>query len=547
MIASNPRSTFDRVRRVRRILCIFPRYAHSFGTFQYAYPLLPGVRAFMPPQGLLLMAAYLPRQWEVRFVDENIRPADRDDYLWADAVFISGMHVQRPQVQRINAAAHRYGRLTVLGGPSVSACPDYYPDVDILHLGEIGDATEALIRHLDAQVTRPAAQIVLETAHRLPMTEFPQPAYHLIDMRQYFLGSIQFSSGCPFLCEFCDIPALYGRNPRLKQPAQVLAELDAMLAAGARTGIYFVDDNFIANPAAARELLPHLIDWQRRRGYPVNFACEATLNLAQFPDILEQMRLADFRTVFVGIETPRPEALKRMQKTQNMRQPILQSIQTLNAHGLEVVSGIIMGLDSDTSDTADHILDFIETSRIPMLTINLLYALPKTTLYDRLAAADRIIDQPGRASNVQFNMPYEQVLHMWRRVIAEAYDPARLFARFREQTRICFPHRHQPQKRSVTRDRLTFGLGVIARTLRHVGWQADYRRQFWRLAVPLLARGRMEEVIHIGLVSHHLIQYARQCATAEAEPSFYADPNRTPRVKPQPVPLSISSGNHNAR
>jgi radical SAM superfamily enzyme YgiQ (UPF0313 family) len=514
-----------RPRNRRRILCVFPQYAPSFGTFQHAYPLLPGIKAFMPPQGILLIAAYLPRQWEVRFVDENIRPVADRDLAWADVVFMSGMHVQRRFIERINAAAHRHGKLTVLGGPSVSACPEYYHDVDVLHVGEIGDATDALFRMLDRSVERSGRHLIFETGDRLDLTKFPRPAYHLLNLRHYFLGSIQFSSGCPFLCEFCDIPALYGRNPRLKAPQQIMRELDAMLAAGVRGAVYFVDDNFIANPGAAREMLPHLVDWQRRNHYPIEFSCEATLNLAQQDDILEQMQQAAFRTVFCGIETPEPHALPQLQKKQNIRRPILESIERLNRYGMEVVSGIIMGLDTDSPDTDQRILDFIRDSKIPMLTVNLLYALPKTKLHDRLKAEGRLIDDPHRASNVDFKMPYEQVLKMWRRVIGEAYEPAALFDRFRAQAEVCFAHRPRlPRKPS--REMIRHGLGVMSRTLYHVGLRADYRCEFWKFAAPLLARGRVEEVLHAGIVSHHLIQFTRDCQRSGGEPAFYADPNR---------------------
>lgn len=371
----------------RRILCVFPRYAPSFGTFQHAYRLLPRVRAFMPPQGLLLIAAYLPPDWEVRFIDGNVRLPGPADYRWADAVFISGMHIQRSRINAINAAAHRYGKVTVLGGPSVSACADYYPQVDLLHVGELGDATDALIAYLDTGVARPAKQRVFATAERLPLDEFPIPAYGLVDMHRYLLGNIQFSSGCPYQCEFFDIPELYDRRPRLKTPEQVTAELDAIVAAGLQGAIYFVDDNFIGNRKATRQLLPHLIAWQRARGYPLKFNCEATLNIAQWDDILEQMREARFVTVFCGIETPESEALRFMHKEQNLRQPIVDAVRKINAYGMEVVGGIILGLDTDTPQTVDHVLRFIEASQIPMLTINLLYALPKTPLYRRLHGA----------------------------------------------------------------------------------------------------------------------------------------------------------------
>ncbi len=513
-------------RSYKRILCVFPRYVPSFGTFQYAYPLIPGVRAFMPPQGILTVANYLPREWEVRFVDENIQPAKEADFLWADAVFISGMHVQREEICSINARAHRYGKVTVLGGPSVSACPEYYPEVDILHIGELGDGTDALIAYLDSSLHRPPQQVRFTTTRRLPLTEFPSPAYHKAPMRRYFLGSLQFSSGCPFQCEFCDIPELYGRNPRLKSPEQVLQELETMIASGGPGAVYFVDDNFIANPRATRHLLQHLIEWQKKRGYPVEFAGEATLNIAQFPDILEKMREAYFTTLFCGIETPEVQALQAIHKEQNLRLPILEAVRILNSYGIEVVSGIILGLDTDTLETPDHIIRFIHQSQIPMLTINLLYALPKTPLYRRLAREDRLIEDPYRASNVKFLLPYETVLGMWRRIIAEVYHPDRLLQRFAYQTRNTYPNRITPP-RHVRLSQVLFGLRILARVLLKVGFASSYRRSFWKIAGPLLREGRIEEVIHIGLVSYHLLRFAQDCLDGSAEACFYADPSRS--------------------
>jgi radical SAM superfamily enzyme YgiQ (UPF0313 family) len=293
-----------RVRHRRRVLCVFPRYAPSFGTFQYAYPLMDGVRAFMPPQGILVVAAYLPPVWEVRIVDENVGPARKEELAWADVVFVSGMHVQGAEIKAVGQRAHALGKTTVLGGPSVSASPERYPEFDYLHLGELGDATDALIRAIDDNASPPAIQQRFATRERLPLADFPIPAYGKIDGRRYFIGSIQFSSGCPYRCEFCDIPALYGRQPRLKTPQQIVAELDALLAAGIKTSFYFVDDNFIGNKKAARELLPHLVAWQKLRGYPVQLCCEATLNIAKSPEILAMMRDAYFCTVFCGIESP---------------------------------------------------------------------------------------------------------------------------------------------------------------------------------------------------------------------------------------------------
>jgi hopanoid C-2 methylase len=509
---------------VRRVLFVLPRYAKSFGTFQHAYPLFGGrVRAFMPAQGPLTVASYLPESWQVRMVDENSRPATDADFRWADVVFTSGMHIQRAQIHDIARRAHEHGKPVALGGPSVSGCPEYYPGIDYLHVGELGDATDELIAAIDAELDRPPMPVRFETKVRLPLTDFPTPAYELIPIREYFIANIQYSSGCPYTCEFCDIPALYGRNPRLKTPEQVLAELDRIAAAGA-TSVYFVDDNFIGNQKATLELLPHLVAWQQRHLYPLRFACEATLNIAKNERVLGLMRDAGFITVFCGIETPEPEALHSISKAQNLRMPLLDAVARINSFGMEVVSGIILGLDTDGPETADRIIEFMRDSRIPMLTINVLYALPKTPLWERLEKEGRLLDDSRRESNVAFKLPYETVMAMWRRCIAAAYEPEAIYERFAWNVAHTFPNRkpypRNPQRESWANMRMGFGL--LARVLWRIGVRGRYRRTFWRLAGPALRAGAIEPLLHAAIVSHHLIEFTRDCLRGAGESSFYS-------------------------
>ncbi|MEN3349061.1 MAG: hopanoid methylase [Bradyrhizobium sp.] len=514
----------ERMETARRILCVFPRYTSSFGTFEHSYPLTDGVRAFMPPQGLLLIAAYLPENWPVRFVDENLHPATPEDFEWADAVFVSGMHIQRQQMNDICHRAHDYDLPVAIGGPSVSACPDYYPAFDYLHVGELGDATNALFARLAEDTSRPDAQVVLKTIDRLPMAEFPLPAYELAETRRYFLGSIQFSSGCPYQCEFCDIPGLYGRNPRLKSPEQIIAELDKLRACGMTDTIYFVDDNFIGNRKAAVDLLPHLIEWQKKTGYVTRLACEATLNIAKRPEILEKMREARFVTIFVGIETPDPDALKFMHKDQNMMVPILEGVRTINSYGMEVVSGIIMGLDTDKAETGDALISFVDESRIPLLTINLLQALPKTPLWDRLEKAGRLIDDETRDSNVQFLLPYDEVVSSWRKCMELAYEPAKLFARYQHQCDYTYANRLQvpvsPELKTWANARR--GLIMLRNIFWKVGVLGDYKRVFWKFALGRIKRGDIEGLIGATLVAHHLITFARAASSGRQNASNYS-------------------------
>ena len=510
-------------RQRRRVLCAFPKYGYSFGTFNHAFPLI-GVKGFMPPQGILLIVELIPQQWEVRFIDENITAITREDFAWAEVVFVSGMHIQREYIRDLTRRAHQAGKVVVLGGPSVSSAPEYYPEVDILHRGEVGDGTLKLFQHLDETVERPEAQLSFQTVERLPMAKFPTPAYHRIDLRMYLLGSVQFSSGCPFTCEFCDIPALYGRNPRLKVPEQIIRELD-QLADGGCNAIYFVDDNFIGNPKATQELLPHLIEWQKRRDHSVHLSCEATLNMVTHTRILEQMREAGFTNVFFGIETPEPMALKAMKKKQNLRTPIVEAVQTFNRYGIEAASGIIMGLDTDTPATPQAIIDFAEVSHIPIMTVNILYALPKTALYERLQKANRVVhDAENRDSNIIFLEPYETVLDNWKRVIGSIYNPEKLYARYLHNAMHTFPNRLRPKHplRQATWKNLRRAVKIFSRLIWLVGICGNYRRLFWSMVWRELKQGNVENVFAVAVVAHHLITYARECTQGKMQSSNYS-------------------------
>jgi radical SAM superfamily enzyme YgiQ (UPF0313 family) len=305
--------------------------------------------------------------------------------------------------------------------------------------------------------------------------------------------------------------------------------------------VYFVDDNFIGNQKAALELLPHLVAWQDKHRYPLRFACEATLNIAKNERVLELMREAGFITVFCGIETPESQALRFMSKDQNLRMPILEAVERINAHGLEVVSGIILGLDTDTTETADHIIEFIRESRIPLLTINVLYALPKTPLWRRLEAEGRLVSDAGRESNVAFRLPYATVIDMWRRCITAAYDPGALYARFAHQVAYTYTRRkdYPANARRASWGNVVMGLEILARLFWNVGVRGRYRRTFWRMAWPALKAGKIEPLIHVALVSHHLIEFTRDCVEGLGESSFYA-PGATAPVGAPSAPTAAA-------
>ncbi len=509
----------------RRILCVFPRYSQVFGTFHHAYQFFPDVKAFMPPQGLLTIAAYLPGSWDVKFVDENVREPSDAEIRWADAVLVSSMHVQKRRVGEIAERAHRLGKVCALGGPSVSAAPEYYPMYDYLHCGELGDATDALVARLDETIERPAEQQIFKTDLRVELDDFPIPAYDKIKVSQYFTANIQWSSGCPYRCEFCDIPELYGRNPRLKSPERMIRELDALMAAGAHGAIYFVDDNFIGNKKAAKELLPHLIAWQKRHNYAIRLAAELTLNVAQDKEVLELMREAYFTDVFFGIESPEEETLEAIDKQQNLRMPILEAIKIINAHGIELHAGIILGLDADGYDAAEKIIRFIDKAQIPLLAVNVLYALPKTPLYRRLQSEGRLIETADvDESNVVFKLPEDVVVGQWKKVVEHVFDPENLHARYRHNIVNTYPNRKKvPLIGQVNARNLHIAAHAVSSVFVKLGLRANYRPAFWKMAVELLRHGRLDHLIFIATMGHHLITWGQEVRDGKARAANYTE------------------------
>ncbi|MBV9331233.1 MAG: DUF4070 domain-containing protein, partial [Alphaproteobacteria bacterium] len=300
----------------------------------------------------------------------------------------------------------------------------------------------------------------------------------------------------------------------------------------------------IGNKKAARELLPHLVAWQKRHGYPLQLCCEATLNIAKCPDILALMREAYFCTIFCGIETPELAALEAMQKSHNRAVPLLEAVATINSYGLEVVSGIILGLDTDTPHTADHLAEFIDRSHIPVLTINLLQALPKTPLWDRLHAAGRLREDEEGESNVVFTRPHDEVMQSWRRSIRHAYTPEAIYSRFAWNAEHTYANRITPP---LSRARLNLAnlrraLVIVTRLLVRIGLFGDYRRAFWRMTRPALRAGRIEELIHVGLVAHHMIVFARDCAKGRENASFFAQRPKLTAKAASPVAIQVTPG-----
>jgi radical SAM superfamily enzyme YgiQ (UPF0313 family) len=371
-------------------LLIYPEFPETFWSFKHALKFL-GKRAAQPPLGLMTVAALLPEAWKKRLVDTNVEPLRDRDLAWADVVLLSGMHIQSESLLAIVERCRARGLRTVVGGPIASSVPAVELKADHVVIGE----AESLIADLARELEQGTARPVYQADERPEMTTSPLPDLSLIKMKKYSTMLVQYSRGCPFNCEFCDIIEIYGRRPRTKAVAQVLAELDQLRAAGWRESVFIVDDNFIGNKARAKELLRALVEWRTQAGTGFDFITEASLNLADDTDLMQLMKDAGFKSVFLGIETPDESGLVASNKLQNTRRSLLDSVARIQSYGVEVMGGFILGFDTDKEDIFDRMVEFIQKSGIPIAMVGLLQAMPGTQLFRRLRSEGRIVDAGG--------------------------------------------------------------------------------------------------------------------------------------------------------
>jgi len=423
------------------VLLVVPKFQQSFWNFQVSCELL-GAHYPAAPLGLLTVAALLPQSWKLRLVDCNVKDVTDADLAWAELVMTGGMITQRPTILEFIARAQAAGKPVVVGGPDVTSLPEVYEQADFIVAGEAEDIIKDFIAAWEAGERR--GRFTAEK-FKVDVTKTPLPRFDLIRQSDYLFLNVQFSRGCPFTCEFCDIIELYGRAPRVKTTAQMLNELDALYRVGYRGHLDFVDDNFIGNKKAVKAFLPHLIAWQKEHGYPFEMSTEASANLADDKELLAMMREANFFIVFVGIESPDTDTLVAMQKKQNTRRSLADSIHKIYRAGMFVTAGFIVGFDTEKDNVANEMIACIEDTSIPMSLIGLLYALPNTQLTRRLRKENRVFpeswvmecyrdghaDQCSAGLNFETVRPRRDVLADYQKVLDRAYAPDTYFARLR--------------------------------------------------------------------------------------------------------------------
>ncbi len=370
-----------------RALLVYPKYPDSFWSFKYALSFVNKKAAF-PPLGLLTVAAMLPAAWDKRLIDMNVKKVTDDDLRWADCVFISAMVIQKGSAKKLLNRCRDLGVKTVAGGPLFTMEPEEFPEADHLVLGEAEATLPPFLKDLE----QGTAGHIYNSREWPAMNSTPIPAWELINNKDYTSMSVQYSRGCPYDCEFCNITSLFGRKPRLKNTAQFISELDTIYNTGWRGSVFVVDDNFIGNKNRLKtEVLPLMIDWMEKHKYPFSFFTEASINLADDSALMVLMRQAGFNHVFVGIETPSEESLKECNKFNNINRNLMASVKTIQNNGMEVSAGFIVGFDSDTPSIFERQINFIKQSGIINAMVGLLSAPSGTRLFERLKQENRLL------------------------------------------------------------------------------------------------------------------------------------------------------------
>src|SRR5947199_2253840 len=482
-----------------KVLLVNPEFPDTYWSFRHALP-FEGKRCAFPPLGLLTVSALLPDSWERKLVDLNVRRLKASDIEWADMVFATAMLVQKDSLKEVVKRCKAKGKRVVLGGPYVTTTIEDLPDADHIFLGE----AETTLPQFIADLARGEAKRSYQATERPPLSATPMAHFHLADLKRYSAMSVQYSRGCPFSCEFCDIIEIYGRVPRTKSNQQMLTEFDALRDLKWRGNVFIVDDNFIGNKKNVRQLLPELAKWQKANGYPFSLITESSVNLADDEPLLESMREAGFRSGFVGIETPVEESLKEAQKSQN-RGTVLDWVRKIQSYGMEVMAGFIVGFDNDPEDIFERQIDFIRQSAIPLAMVGLLNALPDTQLWRRLEREGRLLGEASGNNtvctlNFKTRMDPKLLIQGYQRIMRTIYSPREYYARALDSMKRTAQEFSEPQHYDLMN-----GAASFMRIMVKLGVLDSERVEFWRFLGRALAkhRDRFAETLRLAAMGYH--------------------------------------------
>ncbi|MCU0525797.1 MAG: DUF4070 domain-containing protein [Elainella sp. Prado103] len=462
-----------------KVLLIWPILPNSFWSYQETLD-IAGLRSTNPPLGLITVAALLPQTWEFRLIDRNVRLESDADWQWCDLVMISAMVIQRQDFRALIQKGVAMGKKVAVGGPFATSVPEFALEAGAHYL--VLDEGEITLPQFVAALERGEESGVFRAAEKPDVTATPIPRFDLLDLDAYLAVTLQFSRGCPFQCEFCDIINLYGRKPRTKTPDQMLREFEALYQTGWRRLVFVVDDNFIGNKRNAKLFLRELIPWMQAKNYPFILLTEASLNLAEDEELIDLMVQAGFTMIFMGIETPDVDSLAVANKEQNMRQSLVESCQKITRAGLQIMSGFILGFDGEKPGAGQRIQEFVEETGIPQAHLNLLQALHNTAMWQRLKEEQRLLEGFDEYLGSQRSLmnfiptrPVETIVNEYIQAFWQLYDPMAYLKRtFRHFSMM--EGKRPPSKRPISMHEIRLFLAICWRQ----GFVRSTRWQFWK-------------------------------------------------------------------
>jgi radical SAM superfamily enzyme YgiQ (UPF0313 family) len=494
-----------------KALLLYPRFPQSFWSYD-RFMEIAGLKAVLPPLGIITVAALLPEDWEIRFCDRNVASETAADWEWCDLVILSAMIAQKTDFHALIRQGVQLGKRVAVGGPYPTSTPQ-----DALESGAhflILDEGEMTIPPFLTALSQGATQGIFRSSEKPDVTQSPLPRFDLLSRDAYLMMAMQFSRGCPFNCEFCDIISLYGRKSRTKTPSQASAELQALYELGWRGSLFVVDDNFIGNQRNVKCFLRELIPWMQQHNYPFTFITEASINLAEDQELLQLMVEAGFYAVFLGIETPDQDSLQVTRKLQNTRHPLVDACHRINEAGLLIYAGFILGFDGERTGAGDRIQAFVEETSIPQPMLGILQALPNTDLWERLKREQRLLDDIGHPTGDQNTLmnfiptrPVAEIAREYVESFWRLYEPEHYLRRCLQQ---CLKLRPVKGRQQAMRFPLQKALLLLMQLIWHQGIRRPERRgQFWRQLWLILIHKPQVLTTYLGLCAagEHFWQY----------------------------------------
>ncbi|WP_353259993.1 B12-binding domain-containing radical SAM protein [Prochlorothrix hollandica] len=524
------------------VLLLYPLFPKSFWSFEKTLELV-GRKAMLPPLGLVTVAAILPQEWNFRLCDRNVSQVTEADWEWADLVILSGMIVQKEDLLDQVQEAKKRSKKVAVGGPYATALPEEVEAVGADYL--ILDEGEITLPLFVEAVNQGQETGRFRATEKPDITITPVPRFDLLDLDAYSEMAVQFSRGCPFQCEFCDIIVLYGRKPRTKEPSQLIAELDRLYELGWRRGIFMVDDNFIGNKRNVKRLLQDMVPWMEERGYPFSFDTEASVDLASDQELMDLMTAAGFGAVFLGIETPDESSLAVTKKFQNTRDPLSESIHKITSSGLRVMAGFIIGFDGEKPGAGQRLVEFVEKTSIPTAFYSILQALPDTALWHRLSKEERLMNGTGNINQTTLmnfvpTRPMAEIAQEYIDGFMQLYDPLNFLDRTYRHYRIlgtapC----HQKRREKRQGKPKGKGKGIDGKMLRALGilaWRQgvvrETRVRFWVYLWEMFQHNRGGIASYLGVCAQieHFLEY-REVVKANIESQLAACLEEEARVR----------------